>query len=448
MTTPWRLHLATPIQQLPASPLREWLNAGIAARQIELVAVDHPHCDLTVALRPAAMASDEPAVRFVVPRTPAFGELSAGPAPPPSPALHSPAARPANAWPANARPASTDSLSVSDSSAAGWPDACSNACSEDLTAGLTTDLTAGLSGELPEVSTFQLTLARQTPPATFEAVVRALIELGRLRRAVAAARHALAESRAAERAACRAASLDFLTGLSSRFDWEIRFANDLRAAWPAANLSACEPRAAKPQASELTAAELTTAELPGALPYRTSTTPATTDTGQQSSPVPAWAVMVLDLDGLGTLNRAGGMEAGDQWLRVVGERLRAAAAPHQTLARWGGDEFIAAWPAASREVARTDAQRLYAAIADLERNPKAEVPLESPAANSATSKCMARMTASAGWTWDVIAHAEAGEPANSGLLAGRHPLWSLIRRAERALFRAKDAGGRQLVEDS
>jgi hypothetical protein len=40
------------------------------------------------------------------------------------------------------------------------------------------------------------------------------------------------------------------------------------------------------------------------------------------------------------------------------------------------------------------------------------------------------------------------EPDACALRIGRHPLYRLIRAAENALFRAKDRGGRQIVEAS
>jgi GGDEF domain-containing protein len=207
--------------------------------------------------------------------------------------------------------------------------------------------------------------------------------------------------------------------------------------------------------------------------------PAITD-----HPLLHWAVLVLDLDGLGRINRDGGMEAGDRCLRAVGERLREAAGPGQTIARWGGDEFIAAWRAESREAAQVEAQRLHASIADLQLSPPASAPYSAPSSepssepssprasphfatpcstplaaqsstprNIPTSSDASRstdrfqsnhITASGGWAWGPVDL--LGESPPVGGAVAEHPLRHLLRAAERALFRAKDGGGKRLFE--
>nr|WP_269089306.1 EAL domain-containing protein [Thermus thermamylovorans] len=52
------------------------------------------------------------------------------------------------------------------------------------------------------------------------------------------------------------------------------------------------------------------------------------------------AVLYLDLDGLKLVNDLDGHAAGDEVLRVVAARLRAALRPRDLLARQGGDEFL------------------------------------------------------------------------------------------------------------
>lgn len=52
------------------------------------------------------------------------------------------------------------------------------------------------------------------------------------------------------------------------------------------------------------------------------------------------AVLFVDLDKFKEVNDVRGHLAGDQVLRVIAERLRAAVPPDTDVARWGGDEFV------------------------------------------------------------------------------------------------------------
>lgn len=55
---------------------------------------------------------------------------------------------------------------------------------------------------------------------------------------------------------------------------------------------------------------------------------------------PAVAVMLLDLDGFKLINESLGHDTGDEMLAAVGSRLADSLRPNDTLARFGGDEFI------------------------------------------------------------------------------------------------------------
>jgi diguanylate cyclase (GGDEF)-like protein/PAS domain S-box-containing protein len=74
---------------------------------------------------------------------------------------------------------------------------------------------------------------------------------------------------------------------------------------------------------------------------REAAAPADPDPGPgPGSPAPGVAgVILLDLDRFTSVNAAVGHGAGDVLLAQVGRRLRAAAPPQDTVARWGGDEF-------------------------------------------------------------------------------------------------------------
>ena len=63
------------------------------------------------------------------------------------------------------------------------------------------------------------------------------------------------------------------------------------------------------------------------------------------------AVAYLDLDGFKAINDAHGHEAGDQVLRVIAERFQAALRKGDTLARVGGDEFVAVVPILDKAMA-------------------------------------------------------------------------------------------------
>jgi diguanylate cyclase (GGDEF)-like protein len=52
------------------------------------------------------------------------------------------------------------------------------------------------------------------------------------------------------------------------------------------------------------------------------------------------AVLFIDLDGFKEINDELGHESGDRALRSAGRRILGAVRPSDTVARWGGDEFV------------------------------------------------------------------------------------------------------------
>ncbi|MEY9954252.1 diguanylate cyclase domain-containing protein [Leifsonia sp. EB34] len=128
------------------------------------------------------------------------------------------------------------------------------------------------------------------------------------------------------------------------------------------------------------------------------------------------AVLFVDLDGFKAINDTLGHAAGDRVLKEVAERLSRVFRQDDMIARYGGDEFIAALHVADASVALELADRARAAIAEDFRG----IPTEL------------NITASVG-----IAIAD-GEP-------GEQSIDHLIRLADQAMYAAKRGGGDQAV---
>ncbi len=125
---------------------------------------------------------------------------------------------------------------------------------------------------------------------------------------------------------------------------------------------------------------------------------------------PLSAVM-FDIDRFKDINDSYGHAAGDQILAQVGERMRAVMRKVDILGRYGGDEFVIFLPETGREGARRLAERLRAALA----------------ARVDIGGCQVEITASIGIS------STCGESADL-------TLDELIRRADHALYRAKQSG--------
>jgi two-component system cell cycle response regulator len=120
------------------------------------------------------------------------------------------------------------------------------------------------------------------------------------------------------------------------------------------------------------------------------------------------ALVRVDVDHFKAINDTHGHQAGDQVLADVARRLAGAVRGGDELARWGGDEFVAILPGTDKPGALRAAERLRAAVA---------------AAPVQAAEIELAVTVSVGW-----AHWSGDTPDD------------LLARADRALYRAKDAG--------
>lgn len=76
------------------------------------------------------------------------------------------------------------------------------------------------------------------------------------------------------------------------------------------------------------------------------------------------ALMMIDADNLKTVNDTCGHEAGNRLIRLVGETIHAEIRGSDTLARYGGDEFIVLLPNTTRQQAEAAAERIREAVAN------------------------------------------------------------------------------------
>ncbi|WP_343594262.1 GGDEF domain-containing protein [Paracidovorax wautersii] len=122
------------------------------------------------------------------------------------------------------------------------------------------------------------------------------------------------------------------------------------------------------------------------------------------------ALVIADIDHFKRINDRYGHDAGDQVLVSIGARLLRASRAHDVVARWGGEEFLILLPDTSAEAAQILAERVRSAVA--------EAPIEHHAGGRIEA------TLSLG-----VCEVGAGESMTSA-----------IARADRALYRSKDAG--------
>ena len=78
------------------------------------------------------------------------------------------------------------------------------------------------------------------------------------------------------------------------------------------------------------------------------------------------AVLMLDMDNLKSVNDSEGHAAGDELLRRLADTLRRSVRPLDRVYRWGGDEFLLLFPAASPEEVLPRVRDALRAVPDLQ----------------------------------------------------------------------------------
>ena len=129
-----------------------------------------------------------------------------------------------------------------------------------------------------------------------------------------------------------------------------------------------------------------------------------------------FSLLMADLDHFKRVNDQYGHDAGDEVLREVARRLKDLLRTEDRPARWGGEEFLVLLTDTDVEQAGIVAEKIRAGIAD--------TPIE-------VNGQAIDMTISIG----VAAHHDESDPLD------------LIRRADQALYRAKDAGRNRVCVD-
>lgn len=123
------------------------------------------------------------------------------------------------------------------------------------------------------------------------------------------------------------------------------------------------------------------------------------------------ALAFIDLDGFKLVNDSYSHDVGDLVLQGVAGRIRTVVRPHDTVVRWGGDEFIVLLEQLDDEAVAEDvAQRILAAVAEPTRHHDQEW----------------RVTASVG-----LAFCRAVDKLD---------VYELVRQADSAMYSAKRAG--------
>jgi diguanylate cyclase (GGDEF)-like protein len=128
------------------------------------------------------------------------------------------------------------------------------------------------------------------------------------------------------------------------------------------------------------------------------------------------AVLFVDLDGFKEVNDRLGHPVGDEILREVAMRLQSTVREQDIVSRYGGDEFVILCEVASEDAAVEMAERVRLCVSD----PYSILPA------------------------DLAVGASVGVAVASAA-AGRGGIERLVRMADQAMYRAKNAGGNRVA---
>lgn len=131
------------------------------------------------------------------------------------------------------------------------------------------------------------------------------------------------------------------------------------------------------------------------------------------------ALLVIDVDGLKSINDRLGHRAGDAAIELVAEALRKSCRAGDLAARWGGDEFVVLAPHTNSRQAEVLARRICAAV-------------RAEAAASSTGAEL-RGEPSAPWVTASVGHAVALPDQAPGIQAA-----TLFAEADQAMYRRKN----------
>jgi len=127
----------------------------------------------------------------------------------------------------------------------------------------------------------------------------------------------------------------------------------------------------------------------------------------------SFGLLMIDVDHFKKVNDEWGHDSGDAVLRIVASRLASACRAEDVAGRWGGEEFLVVAPASGLDDATALAERVRGGVAE---HP---IPVGESGAISVT--------------------------VSVGVVAGSHDVDELLRRADEALYEAKQTGRNRVV---